>query len=67
MYTISLTAHHLERLLESIRIEAYDASQLIDDVCGLISAVHDAGRISDEDASRLKERCDERRSETKGK
>lgn len=66
MYTLSLTAKHLERLLESIRIEAFDAPQLIDDVCALITAVHDAGKITDDEARQLKNLCDQRHKEIKG-
>ena len=66
MDATSIGAAQLERLLEFIRHEAFDAGELIADVCSLISAVHEAELISDSEAERLKARCAQRWEELRG-
>lgn len=61
MNTFSLTAQHLSKLLESIRPESFDALEMLDDVGSLIAGAHEAGKLTEDEARKLTDRCKRRR------
>lgn len=63
MYTFPLSAEHLSILLDSIRLEAVHAPQMLEDVISLISAARDAGEITDDEATKLEFRSKQRAQE----
>ena len=66
MNTFSLSAQHLLKLLESIRPEAFDALEMLDDVDSLIAGAHEAGKLTEDEARKLTDRCKQRRAALTG-
>lgn len=58
----TLTAQHLLELLESLRPESFDALEMLDDVGSLIAGAHEAGKLTEDEARKLTDRCNQRRA-----